>query len=341
MVLTTAEAIHNSPTSLRDGGVAASGLLVSDTPQKGIRTFPLPEIMGDVGARAKSADVERRDELLRAFYSYVYRAVLASESQSKIDGLSQLLVALMGKRGEDMLTTAMMRDPEIASTSVLEVADQKARAAYRHHLENSGDPVDERIIAIVQQFEFSHIVDSGMFELVKQFMPKGIAFIGADVNFWTKQEEGVWQQQLKLERLGRELTDAEFLQYAEKMKAYYCHPASNEVQVLWDIGVVVLNGGLHEFHDQIEIIAEPIDEWLFWQFMLDARESGLLYAANPHFALIECLIAQDKIKSMATLSSEERRKGLSFAQKRFKPGKAELEVVMNSIRGNRPPRIPD
>jgi len=71
--------------------------------------------------------------------------------------------------------------------------------------------------------------------------------------------------------------------------------------------VVVLNGGVHEFHDQIEVIAEPLDEWLFWQYMLDARATGQLYSFNPHFALIECLIAQGKIKSLATLSNEERR----------------------------------
>lgn len=305
------------------------------------RAVAVPEIMTDVSSRVRQADVDRRDELLRAFYYHLYRAVLTSESQTKLHEFRLLLIALMGERGAELLTTAMMRDPEITSTKVMDVAGQKANAAYKHHLENSEQPIDPRILAIIQQFEFSRMVDQGVFESIHHLMPKGIAFVGADVNFWTHQGGNVWQQQHKLERIGRALTEQEFLQFAEKLKAYYCHPESKEVHVLWDIGVVVLNGGLHEFHDQIEVIAEPIDEWLFWQFITEAKESGMLYSTNPHFALIECLIAQDKIKSLATLSVEEQQRGVTLPQKRFKPGKSELQVVQASIKGNRPPRIPD
>lgn len=340
MVATRAESSPTSQISARESGVLTLGTTRREE-GGGIQRLPVPEIMSDTGNRAHQADIDRRDELLRAFYYHLYRAVLASESQSKIHEFRQLLIALMGDRGAELLTTAIMRDPEITSAKVIDVAGQKANAAYKHHLESNEQPVDPRILAIIQEFEFTRMIDEGLFESVKQYMPKGVAFVGADVNFWTYQEGGVWQQQHKLERMGRELSEQEFLEFAEKLKQYYCHPPSKEVRVLWDIGVVVLNGGLHEFHDQIEVIAEPIDEWLFWQYIAEARDNGLLYSANPHFALIECLIAQDKIKSLATLSVEEQRRGLTLERKRLRPGKAELQLIQSSIKGNRPPRIPD
>jgi hypothetical protein len=341
MVATIAESSPTSPISVRENGVLTPGSPGGGLESNGIQRLPLPEIMSDVGTRVRQADIDRRDELLRAFYHHLYRAVLASESQNKIHEFRQLLIALMGERGAELLTTAIMRDPEIASARVIEVAGQKAGAAYRHHLESNGEPIDERIFAIIKEFEFCRFLDTNLFEAIRQHMPAGNAFVGADVNFWTYHGHGVWQQQHKLERVGRELTEQEFLKFAEQLKTYYCHPVSKEVHVLWDIGVVVLNGGLHEFHDQIEIIAEPIDEWLFWQYIIDAKNTGQLYTYNPHFALVECLIAQDKIKSLATLSVEEQRKGITLDQKRFRPGKAELQLVQSSIKGNRPPRIPD
>lgn len=303
------------------------------------RHIPL-QIASDLHAVTRMADVSRRDELLRAF-EHLREAVLASDSTNKINELRRLLVALIGEQGNDVLTAALMTEAEIASPKVIEVAGQKAREAYKHHLEQSDIPIDERIIKLIQLFKFSHAINAGEFEELKELMPRGVAFLGADVNFWRYAGNGVWQQELKLERMGRELTDGEFMRLVEEMKAQYCHPPHGEVRVLWDIGVVVLNGGVHEFHDQIEVIAKPIDEWLFMQYMMQARESGLLYSANPHMALIECLIAQDNIKTIATLSNEEQRAGVTIEQKRLKPCAADLAILQASIRGNRPPRIPD
>ena len=207
------------------------------------------------------------------------------------------------------------------------------------HVEKTGHPIDQRILKIITQFELVHILADFEYEHIQKLMPPGVAFLGADVNFWQSIKPGVWQQQHKFDRLGREFTDAEFLQLAENMRDFYCHPQEGYSHVLWDIGVVVLNGAAHEFHDQIEIISDPIDEWLFWQYLFDARKSGKLYSYNPHFALIECLIENDKIRSLALISKEERMRGLTITQKRFKPTQADLEVVQKSIKGNRPPRI--
>ncbi len=288
----------------------------------------------------KRADQNRRDELLRAFAG-LDAAVLASTSRKKIAGLEKLLVALIGDQGNGFLASAVMADEEITSKSVMKVANQKARAAYCNHIEQTGQAVDNRILELIRIFQEVHAVDEHIYQEIKEFMPKGMAFLGADVNFWTVNPDGSWQQQHKLERLNRELTDSEFLQFAEKLKAYYCHPELKEVRVLWDIGVVALNGGLHEFHDQIEVVAEPIDEYLFWQYMLEAKDTKQLYTYNPHFALIECLMAQGKIKTLATLSNEERKLGLKMENKRFTPCDADLQVVQTAVSGNRPPRIPD
>lgn len=299
----------------------------------------IPTMIGtNINRTSRQADQHRRDELFRAV-EHLEVGVLASENEKKINGIRELLIALLGEQAGNALAVSAMLESEKSSTSVLEVAGQKAQNALQSHIEKTGDEIDQRILDIITKFELIHILSDLNYEDVQKLMPRGVAFLGADVNFWQCIEPGVWKQQHKLDRLGRELSDQEFLALAENMKEFYCHPKEGCSQVMWDIGVVVLNGAAHEFRDQIEIISEPIDEWLFWQYLFDARQSGKLYSYNPHFALIECLIENDKIKSLAVISKEERMRGLTIAQKRFKPTQADLGVVQGSIKGNRPPRI--
>lgn len=313
----------------------------------GNETFPseryIPTVIANSTARtARIADQHRRDLLLRALEK-MQSGVMASDNEKKVRGIKQMLMALMGPDAGYALQLAHMVEEEIASESVLKVAGQKAHSALRTHaahMKESGHPIHPNVFDIVSQFETAHVLSALQYETIQQLMPPGVAFFGADVNFWRFDADAHdWKQELKLDRLGREVTDTEFLTMAEHMKAFYCFPKSGEVKVLWDIGVMVLNGAAHEFHDQIEIISEPIDEWLFWKYILKARESGDLYGMNPHLPLIECLIENDRVKFLSAVSFEDVQAGLSHKRKRFKPSKADLAVVVASIKGNRPPRI--
>ncbi|MPM52960.1 hypothetical protein SDC9_99724 [bioreactor metagenome] len=167
-------------------------------------------------------------------------------------------------------------------------------------------------------------------EEVQEFMKRKV-FVGADGNSFL-EVNGEFVQQHKLDRkYSEKIPDEAFIKLLLETTKNYCFPANGRVRILWDLGIAVKNGAEHSFHDQVEVISRPIDPELLWQYLLQARENGLILKSNLHFAAIECLIENAGIESVAILSQENRNKGLTLKKMRQSPTAELLEAALRAV----------
>jgi hypothetical protein len=115
----------------------------------------------------------------------------------------------------------------------------------------------------------------------------------------------------------------------------YCHEGI--IQTVWDAGTHIINGTDHQFGDKIEVISEPVDRELLVQYLDYAFASGLFYTSNLHFAALECLIENGKVKSAAFLPKELEDQKVTFRQMRqINPTPQLLQQALHSVITNAP-----
>lgn len=163
----------------------------------------------------------------------------------------------------------------------------------------------------------------------------GFVTTGQDVNGFIAKN-GVVQPSHKFDRLGRELSDQELENVFDDLINVYCFPHDGQVRVLWDLSTHVINGREYNFGDVIEVISAPVDRELLWKYLLEARQNGLLYKSNMHFAALECVVENDKILSVSVLSREMQLRGYTLGHMRRAPYQSMLEDITTSVVTNVP-----
>lgn len=284
------------------------------------------------------ADETRREQIYAALNDYT-RIVAMTSKEEKVWHILKFLRKIMESDVPNLKYQAP-RLPELASKNVKQVAEAKAAQIFGHgdHVDELHPATQELASRLSDLISLSHFIKSEGFDLIRQALPAGTIALAADVNFYI-DEAKKWQQSHKLERKGGEVSQQEQLRLLTEMKQRYCFPRSEKIHVMWDNALVMLNGQVFSFHDRIEVISAPIDPELFDFYMNEALENGLFYSANTHFGLLECLIANQKIKTVAVLSDEEVARGLTIKDKRLRPIETDFPVLLAAVKGNRPPRL--
>lgn len=286
------------------------------------------------------ADQQRREEFYTALADYDQIVAMTGKPE-KVLHLMRFLERIVKSNGIDLVTQSPHL-PELASTNVNQVAQAKAVQIFgqTEHVDSTHPATKELAERLSNLITFTHFVTTEGLNLIRQALPSGLIALAADVIFYQSDDETLqWRQSHKLERRGGEVSSQEKVRLITEMKQFYCFPKSGEIRVFWDNSMVMLNGRVFNFHDRLEIISAPIDPVLFDFYINQAFENGLFYSANTHFGLLECLIANQKIKTVAVLSDEEVSRGLTIKDKRMRPIETDLPVLLAAIKGNRPPRL--
>lgn len=292
----------------------------------------------DRGVKIARADEERKEQLRSVLEDYNLLIAMTGKPTKFLEIIKfcEKLVASPSREH----THAVPYLPELASSDVNAVAASKAVQVFsqHEHVDPEHPATQELVRRLENFFSLHHFISAEGLELIRQALPTGKIVAAADVNFYQNDGSGTWRQSHKFEREGA-LSQQEILRVWQEMKQFYCYPKSGMIHVRWDNAVVMLNGQVFRFHDQLEIKSKPIDPHLFDVFMHEALTNGLFYSANTHFGLIECLIANDKIISVSSLSDEERAQGLLAQDKAMSPVPSDYPVLHSGVLGNRPPRL--
>jgi hypothetical protein len=270
----------------------------------------------------------------------VAKLVMLTDNPLKAAEIYQMFLALSGGASADFRPLSPQR-PEIMSDKVIKVAGTKAALGF-HDSELTTDIAGQKeLVHKLRNWSYLvHLANNGGAEILRKIIPTGVLFIGADINYHVfNPATETWQQNFNLERLNRELTQAEIATLFLEMQAQYCFPVGGKIRALWDNGVVMLNGGVHAYHDVIEVVSGPLDPALFQSAFSEAIASGNLYRMNPRIKMFETLILNGKIESIATLSEEEKAKGITLTQKRRAPSPLALQQLFRTVGGNIPPRM--
>jgi len=293
------------------------------------------------GQILRLADETRRQQLTKALKDL--EAVQVSTCKpAKVMALAQFLQRLITSLDDDAVASLVPQLPELESPDVKLVATTKVTQVFGQHekIDIHHPAVQELILRLASLNELVGFIQSDGLNLIRQALPTGEVAMAADVNFYHYDFlNRQFHQSYKFDRLGQNITDQEFLNLWEKLKLQYCQPPGGKIRVIWDNAVVMLNGQVFNFHDRLEIISGPIDLVLLWDYLLEARENGLLYSSNSHFGLFECLVHNGQIKTIAALSDEEIVQGLTFESKRMSPVASDLKAALMLVLGNRPLRL--
>jgi hypothetical protein len=292
----------------------------------------------DRGVKIARADQERRNRLYSVLQDYSLLIAMTAKPTKFLEIIKFCERLAVSPSREH--THAAPHLPELASSNVNAVAASKAVQIFsqEEHIDPENPATQELVRRLESFFSLNHFISEEGLELVRQALPTGKIVAAADVNFYQNDGNGNWRQNHKFEREGS-LSQQEILKVWQEMKQFYCYPKSGVVHVRWDNAVVMLNGQVFQFRDQLEIKSKPIDPHLFDVFMNEALANGLFYSANTHFGLIECLVANGKIISVSSLSDEEQAQGLIATDKAMSPVPSDYPVLHSGVLGNRPARL--
>lgn len=253
--------------------------------------------------RQRREVIRLRQEQLQAALAHINHLYLSTSKESKAQVFLEMIYELSGQKLKvgEKVSLYIDNEPEPISRSAQEVARHKALQPLRNKQ-------DDEVAAS----------------------------IGADINGYVEMG-GLLVPQHKLERLGRPLSVQEFEQVRKTLVDQYCYPENGQVRVVWDVATEMINGTQTSLGDKIEIISEPVDEELLYQYVMQAWESGLILTSNLHFGALECLIENGKIQSVAILPAEMEKQGTTFQEVRTRADSQMLGLITQAVIANKQP----
>lgn len=143
---------------------------------------------------------------------------------------------------------------------------------------------------------------------------EGLAVAATDLVSWLNEEKKAKLSRTE-EARGYPLTMQEILSEWEELRSQFCY--QGQIRIIWDMAFAVLNGG-KPFEEKyiLEVISDPIDPELLDHCVRLALKGDYFTKSSLRIAAIECLLAADKIRTVALMSDELRREGVSLPQMR-------------------------
>lgn len=274
----------------------------------------------------------RRD--LRAAFDSINKLIINTGKYPKAEAAMTIVQNLVAPEvnfanGNVIQLPSTQDEPEFINS--VTVSKYKAEVARHEYFEHT----QPQLLFLLNQLDISfrnNLADHVIADLLQ-----GIIFLGADINaFIANGQSGEILQSHKLERQTETIPEELYELVRQQLYETYVHPATGQIQAIWQISTVTINGKTHDFSDWVEVIAKPITAELLEKYLAQALTDGKFLKSNTHLALFEMLCESGGIQTLARLPDRLAKKGYDFKKVRQSPKPEEIIAIEKSINTNAP-----